>query len=96
MSVKLWVEYIPGMLQDSTSNFMLRQTVICLGKAGLAIQTGSVQTKMAAETDYAAALRLTNMALSDAVEAKSDQTLLTVMLLAFYEVRLILILYLRF
>jgi hypothetical protein len=87
MHMKTYFEDIPTLLRDHSANLLLRHTVVCLGKAGLAIHRGSATTKTAAELDYAVALRLTNTALSDAAESCSDQTLITVMLLGIYEVR---------
>jgi hypothetical protein len=87
MHMKTYFEDIPAILRDHSANPLLRHTVICIGKAGLAIHRGSATTKTAAELDYAVALRLTNEALNDAAESHSDQTLMTVMLLGIYEVR---------
>jgi hypothetical protein len=77
----------PIILRDHSSDLLLRHTVNCLGKASIAVNYGSPTTKMAAETDYVIALRLINRALNDVVAAKSNQTLIAVMLLGIYEVK---------
>jgi hypothetical protein len=84
-STTSFFEDIPSMLHDPSRNRLLRHTVVCLGKAGLAIHKRSSTTKLAAEADYAVALRLTNRALGNENEVKSDQTLIAVMLLGIYE-----------
>jgi hypothetical protein len=80
-------EITPTLLRDPSSNPLLRHIVTCVGKASLAVHYGSATTKKAAEADYVVALRLTNKALSDVVTAKSNQTLIAVMLLGIYEVK---------
>jgi hypothetical protein len=81
-------------LRDSSTYLLLRHTVICLGKASAAVHHGLFSANMAAETDYAMALCISNKALNDVVRAKANQTRMKVMLLGIYEVKLALDIYL--
>ena len=64
----------------------LAETVACLGLVGLANFWKASNIMGSAQTKYNSALRLVSSRLRNVEEAKSDQTLVAVMLLGLYEV----------
>lgn len=65
---------------------MLSEVAIALGLIPLSNNHRDKQVVHASRTRYASALRLTNAALCDPKQAVADETLMTIMLLALYEV----------
>jgi hypothetical protein len=78
------MDHLPKMSQ--TSGGPLSAAISSVGMACLSNVTNSSDVMFAARQEYASAVRLTNMALQDPVQTKSDGMLTTVMLLGMFEV----------
>jgi hypothetical protein len=83
-----YFDHLPKLYSNSPAGSALSNIVISLGMAGLSIDKAIPQIMTPARSKYAEALRTVGDALNDPREAKADQTLMTVMLLALYEVHL--------
>ena len=82
-----YLDYLPSLIIDTkTGGGALTDAVVSLGMVGLSNANRSSNIMVAARQKYNYALRATNCALGNLEDAKSDQTLVTVMLLSLYEV----------
>lgn len=72
----------------------LSDSVVALGMVGLSNFWKASSIMSTATAKYNSALRLVSSRLRDVDEAKSDQTLITVMLLGLYEVSLLFVIFL--
>jgi hypothetical protein len=79
--------YLPEIYGKEQIDGALTNTVTALGLVGLGNTRKSSNTLIAAHTAYVKALSDINAKLRNAQAAKSDQVLVTVMLLGMYEVR---------
>ena len=80
------LDELPALVQR-WGNGALMTTITSVGLAGLSNTKHAPQVMVTARQIYARALRLTNAALRDPIESKTDQTLSAVMLLGLFEVR---------
>ena len=78
--------YLPSLCGDQHNCGALSDVVVCLGMATMANKRQSAALMLAARRRLAIALAHTNAALQDPIRAKTDQTLLAVILLTLYEV----------
>lgn len=80
-------QYLSTIYADQPIGVPLRESISAIGLAGLANfwRAPTIMTK--ANIAYCSALRLVNSGLGNIEEAKSDQTLVAIMLLGLYEVR---------
>jgi hypothetical protein len=80
-------QYLSTIYADQPVGLPLRESITAIGLAGLANfwRAPSIMTK--ANIAYCSALRLVNAGLGNIEEAKSDQTLVAIMMLGLYEVR---------
>lgn len=81
---RLDLDYTTFIIDNATMRAALAECIIALGI--LTLPRRSEASCMAARLRYARALRLTNHALRDKAEAKSDEILMAVILLSFFEV----------
>lgn len=79
-------QYLSTIYADQPVGFPLRQAVTALGLAGLSNFWKAPHIMAQANKAYCTALRLVNVSLGNIEEAKSDQTVVSIMLLALYEV----------
>lgn len=80
-------QYLSDLYASEEIGESLLETVACLGLVGLANFWKASNIMRSAHAKYYSALRLVSSRLSNVEEAKSDQTLVAVMLLGLYEVR---------
>jgi hypothetical protein len=83
---KGFYSYLPGMCNDLPAGSALSEIITSLGLAGIANSKTDMQLMISANVKYTSALHTISVALRDAEEAKTDQTLTAVMLLGLYEV----------
>ena len=83
---KVHQDYLRFLCNQSVNNGAVFSTLAAVGLAGLANIKNAPEIMMIAREKYALALRLTNAALQDPFEAKSNLTLRAVLLLSMYEV----------
>jgi hypothetical protein len=76
---------LPGLYANASTDSPLTTTITALGMACLSNTLNIPEIMMKANVKYAKSLNSINAALRDPVEAKSDQTLLVVILLGLYE-----------
>lgn len=81
---RLDLDYTTSVIDQSTKRSVLAEVIIALGILTLPRRTSASCT--AARCRYSRALRLTNKALEDTAEAKSDGVLMAVILLGLFEV----------
>lgn len=81
-----YFNHLPKLYSNSPMGSALTNIVTSLGMACLSIDQAIPQIMTSARLKYAEALRMVGDTLNDPREAKADQTLMTVMLLALYEV----------
>jgi hypothetical protein len=79
-------QYLSTIYADQLVGVSLRQAVAAIGLAGLANFWKAPSIMAQANIAYCTALRLVNAALGNIEEAKSDQTVVAIMLLGLYEV----------
>jgi hypothetical protein len=84
------LNFLPLMYGQAQEDEALRIVVKSIGMAGLSIATKNPQLMTAPKKNYVSALRLANIALSSRLKSTNDHTLMTVLLLGLYEVRLVL------
>lgn len=75
--------------EGTSSQQAMKASIISVGMAMLSRVTKSQPLKVLAERQYGSALKSTNLALSNEVEAKDNATLATVIILALFEVRFV-------
>jgi hypothetical protein len=79
-------QFLPEVYLNQEVGTALSQSVTSLGMAGLAHFWGASSIMSQAQAKYNAALRLVSSLLRNIEDAKSDQTLMAVILLGLYEV----------
>jgi hypothetical protein len=79
-------QYLSTIYANQLVGMPLRQVVAAIGLAGLACFWKAPRIMAQANNAYLTALRLVNASLGNIEEAKSDQTVVTIMLLGLYEV----------
>ena len=79
-------QYLSTIYVNQLVGMPLRQVVAAIGLAGLANFWKAPNIMAQANNAYLTALRLVNASLGNIEEAKSDQTVVTIMLLGLYEV----------
>jgi hypothetical protein len=79
-------QYLSSIYTNQTIGISLRQAVSAVGLAGLANFWRAPNIMAKAKSAYCSALRLVNSRLGNIEEAKSDQTLVAIILLGLYEV----------
>jgi hypothetical protein len=80
-------QYLSTIYVDQRVGIPLRQAIAAIGLAGLANFWKAPSIMAQANNAYCTALRLVNMGLGNIEEAKSDQTVVAIMLLGLYEVQ---------
>lgn len=80
-------QYLSTIYASQPVGIPLRQAVAAIGLAGLANFWKAPSIMVQANNAYCSALRLINLGLSNIEEAKSDQTVVAIMLLGLYEVQ---------
>jgi hypothetical protein len=80
--------HLPKVYNERADNNILKCIVLAIGLGGLSHQRKDSELLLAAEAAYNRTLHWTNHALCHPDTASSDQTLISVMLLGLYEVRL--------
>lgn len=78
---------LPALCNNVSEKSALSCAVAALGLAGLSYRRSEACLLSAAKVMYSSALHLTNEALRDPTTAAADATLISVLLLALYEVR---------
>jgi hypothetical protein len=81
-----FLNYLSMAYNSRPASAALLESMISLGVAGLSNTGKSPEVMSAARRRYAIALRLTNTALADPTQVKTDQTLMAVLVLALFEV----------
>ena len=89
-SHRTYFDYLPALYKKSPMDSALSNIITALGMAFLS-NVRAPKLVSVARAKYALALRSINATLTDPVEVKTDQTLMTVMLLGLYEVCRLLI-----
>ena len=84
-SCSLIFKYLPS-LYNTDHNSALPYIIKAIGLAGLSSYRSAPSLMSSASSYYTLALKITYHALQDSTQAKTDQTLLAVYLLGFYEV----------
>jgi hypothetical protein len=84
-------QYLFDMYHREEIGDALAESVISLGMVGIANFWKAPNVMVNANMKYTSALRLVNSRLRNVEEAKSDQTLVAVMLLGLYEVRCVVL-----
>jgi hypothetical protein len=79
-------QYLSDVYASEEIGESLAETVACLGLVGLSNFWKAPSIMRSAQAKYSSALRLVNSRLENVEEAKSNQTLVAVMLLGLYEV----------
>jgi hypothetical protein len=79
-------DYLTKMYTSEEVGSALADSIAALGMAGLANFWKAPDIKYNAQVKYSSAMKALSMKLRDVDEAKSDQTLITTMLLGLYEV----------
>ena len=82
-----YLNFLPDICAKEPTGSALSNIVTSLGLACLSNQRKDPGTMTVAVSKYTEALRLINAALMDPTQAKSDQTLISVMLLSLFEAR---------
>lgn len=82
-----FLNYLSMAYNTWPASAALSESIISLGIAGLSNTEKSSEGMCEARRRYAIALRLTNTALADPTQVKTDQILMAVLLLALFEVR---------
>lgn len=77
---------LPNVYKKAPPNSSLSTIVSCLGMAGLSSSKNAPGIMRSAASNYSSVLRSINASLIDPAEAKSDETLTTVLLMGLYEV----------
>ena len=80
--------HLPKLYSERAGNNILKCVVLAIGLGGLSHQRNDSEMLLAAEAAYNRTICWTNHALCHPDTASSDQTLISVMLLGLYEVRL--------
>jgi hypothetical protein len=80
-------QYLSTIYANQPVGIHLRQAVAAVGLAGLASFWKAPSIMARANNAYCTALRLINAGLGNIEEAKSDQTVVAILLLGLYEVR---------
>lgn len=83
-------QYMSTIYANEPVGVPLRQAITAIGLAGLSNFWSAPNIMAKANSAYCSALRLVNSGLSNIEEAKSDQTLVAIILLGLYEVHLFL------
>jgi uncharacterized protein YsxB (DUF464 family) len=86
-AIQGYMEYLPILFVELPSSEALCAAISAVGIAGIANMRRSSEVMSLARSKYGSALRLTNAALTDRFQCKRDHTLMTVLILALYEVR---------
>jgi hypothetical protein len=81
-----YLDYLSILYSKRPTSAALSEVITSLGMAGISNLRKSSEIMVEARRSYATALRLTNTALADPTQVKTDETLMAVLLLAFYEV----------
>ena len=84
---KGYYRYVPSVYSTLPAGCALAEAITSLGMAGIANSKKDTRLMINANFKYTSALRTVNAALRDPCEAKTDQTLVAVMLLGLFEVR---------
>lgn len=79
--------YLPTLCSNDVSHPALSSIITAIGLAGLSGYRKAPALMSAAGQGYDSALQSINVALYDPVSARSDQTLITVLLMGLYEVQ---------
>lgn len=79
-------QYMSTVYTNQSVGLPLRHGVTAIGLAGLAKFWSAPNIMSKANTAYCSALKLVNSGLGNMEEAKSDQTLIAIILLGLYEV----------
>jgi hypothetical protein len=80
-------QYLSTIYASQPVGISLRQAVAAIGLAGLANFWRAPNIMVQANNTYCSALQLVNSGLTNIEEAKSDQTLASILLLGLYEVQ---------
>ena len=80
------IEYLPALYSAEPGSFPLKCTITATALAALSGKRYDPGMLAAAHAFYSLALQETNEALRDPKSARSDETLISVVLLGFYEV----------
>ncbi|KAJ5930416.1 hypothetical protein N7466_005909 [Penicillium verhagenii] len=79
-------DYVPAMLaQDDGGNDMLESAILALGFSGLARTTSQTDLLTRSMMMYTRTMERVNLALADPQAARRDSTIVSVLILAFYE-----------
>jgi hypothetical protein len=81
-----FLDYLPGLCENSVTNSFLLEAVTALGLVGLAMKRHSSTDLNSARRNYVSALNQLNVTLTSKDGALTDQALTTVFLLGLYEV----------
>lgn len=81
-----FMSYLPNVYNDQAVDSALEDTIVALGLVGLGNTRKSTLALNAAHVNYVRALSAINSKLGNTSDAKSDQALVTVLLLGMYEV----------
>jgi hypothetical protein len=84
---KGYYSYLPSVYSTLPAGSALSEAITSLGMAGIANSKKDTRLMINANFKYTSALYNVNAALRDPEEAKTDQTLVAVMLLGLFEVR---------
>lgn len=80
------LQYLPEIYANEEVGTALSESIISLGMVGIAHSMGALNIMSQAQSKYNSTLRLVSSLLRNIEDAKSDQTLISVMLLGLYEV----------
>ena len=87
-AMKGYYQYLPVIYSNEVVGSALQDTVSCLGMAGLAHFWNAPSIMVHANIKYNKAMQTVSSKLRDIEEAKSDQVMAAILMLAFYEVRI--------
>jgi hypothetical protein len=80
------LQYLPEIYANEEVGTALSESIVSLGMVGIAHSWGASNIMSQAQAKYNSTLRLVSSLLRNIDDAKSDQTLISVMLLGLYEV----------
>jgi hypothetical protein len=79
-------DYLPGVYRKLSSGSIVEDAIIALGLAGLANQRKTTKVMMKANCRYSSAVQRVSQILGSTEEARKDEVLIAVLLLAIFEV----------
>jgi hypothetical protein len=81
-------DYLPSVCREMSSGSIVEDAIIALGLAGLANQRKTTKVMMTANFRYSRAVKRVSEILGSIEEARKDEVLIAVLLLALFEVSL--------